>query len=60
MSSPNPVDLLWERDEARGKVQRLERELAEARRLLSYAEEAIRAEYQLRVAQGMRCANCDE
>ncbi len=49
--------LLWERDEAYAKVERLQRELDEAKRLLTYADAAIRNEYRLRIAEGMRNAN---
>jgi hypothetical protein len=40
------AELLWQRDEARAKVVRLERELEHTKMLLSRAEEAIRAEYE--------------
>lgn len=44
------ADYLWERDECRATRMKLERENARLRMLLHYAEEAIDAEYRLRVA----------
>jgi len=40
------AELRWERDEARAKLQPLQRENEHLRMLLRYAEAAIMAEYQ--------------
>ena len=52
----NAAQYLWQRDEARAKVQRLERELAEAKMLLKYADDAVRGEYERFVAYATRNA----
>ena len=43
------AELLWQRDEARARLQPLEAENHRLKMLLGYAEAAIRAEYNLRV-----------
>lgn len=48
--SLDPVELLWDRDEARARAVRTERENERLRMLLRYAEEAIMAEYRMRTS----------
>lgn len=43
------TELLWQRDQCRAKCERLEQDNARLQLLLGYAEQAIEAEYQLRV-----------
>ena len=43
------AELLWQRDQARAKIEPLKRENERLRMLLDYARKAVHAEYNLRV-----------